>query len=221
MSQTTEFSFVHRFVPGADASQPTLLLLHGTGGNEDDLLPLGQAIAKGAALLSPRGQVLEKGMSRFFRRIVEGVFDQEDLKLRTEQLRTFVEGAEMAYRLSPQTLVAVGFSNGANIAASLLLRYPDVLAGAILIRAMVPFLPEVLPNLQGKPILLLSGTADSIVPQENTQKLHDLLQSAGADVQLHWEEASHGLTRGDLAVARSWFAQHFPGASRALSKHQA
>jgi predicted esterase len=215
MRQTTDLGFIHRFVPGADTSQPTLLLLHGTGGNEDDLLPLGQAIARGTALLSPRGQVLENGMPRFFRRIAEGVFDLADLELRTEQLRTFVEDAEETYRLSPEKVIAVGFSNGANIAASLLLRHPEVLAGAILIRAMVPFIPEVLPNLRGKPILLLSGTTDSIVAPENTQKLHNLLQSAGANVQLHWEAAGHGLTKGDLAAARTWFAQHFPGQSSA------
>jgi phospholipase/carboxylesterase len=173
MSQTTDLNFIHRFVPGADASQPALLLLHGTGGNEEDLLPLGQAIQKGAALLSPRGQVLENGMPRFFRRITEGVFDQQDLKLRTDQLRTFIEEAGAAYGLSSRKPVAVGFSNGANIAASLLLRHPDALAGAILIRAMVPFIPETAPNLREKPILLLSGTADGIVPPENTQKLHD------------------------------------------------
>lgn len=218
MRPVTDLGFVHRFAPGADPSQPALLLLHGTGGNENDLLPLGQAIAKGSALLSPRGQVLENGMPRFFRRIAEGVFDQEDLKLRTEQLRAFIKEAEAAYNLSLQRLVAVGFSNGANVAASLLLRYPNALAGAILIRAMVPFIPEVPPNLTGKPVLLLSGTADPIVPPENTQKLHDLLQSAGADVQLHWERVGHGLTKGDLTTAQTWFAQHFPGGSAHISK---
>lgn len=209
MTQSAALGFVHRFVPGANSSLPALLLLHGTGGNENDLLPLGQAIAKGATLLSPRGQVVENDMPRFFRRVAEGVFDQEDLKLRTEQLRIFTKEAKETYGLAPQKLVAVGFSNGANIAASLLLRYPDALAGAVLIRAMVPFVPEVTPNLQGKPILLLSGTADSIVPPENTQKLHDILQLAGAHVQLQWERAGHGLTNGDVTTAQAWFAQHF------------
>lgn len=211
MNQTTDLGFLHRFVPGTDTSQPALLLLHGTGGNEDDLLPLGQAVAKGAALLSPRGQVLENGMPRFFRRVAEGVFDQEDLQLRTEQLRTFIKEAEITYHLSPRKLIAVGFSNGANIAASLLLRHPDTLAGAILIRAMVPFVPEPTPDLSQKPILLLSGTADPIVLPENTQRLHDILQSSGANVQLHWERVGHGLTKGDVRVAQTWFAQHFPG----------
>jgi predicted esterase len=211
----TNLSFTHRFVPGTDISKPALLLLHGTGGNEDDLLPLGQAIAKGAALLSPRGEVLENGMPRFFRRIAEGVFDQQDLKLRTDRLRAFIKEAEAAYDLSPQRLVAVGFSNGANIAASLLLRYPEALAGAILIRAMVPFVPETMPDFQGQPVLLLSGTADPIVPPENTQKLHDILQSAGADVQLHWEQAGHGLTKSELSVAQTWFARQLPGQNRA------
>lgn len=204
-------SFVHRFVPGADPSQPSLLLLHGTGGNEDDLLPVGRAVAKGAALLSPRGQVLENGMPRFFRRIAEGVFDQEDLKQRTDQLRAFLQEAEATYGLSPQKMIALGFSNGANVAASLLLRYPDALAGAILIRAMVPFVPGATPNLGGKPILLLGGTDDTIVPPENTQRLHDILQMAGADVQLHWEPVGHGLAKGDLSTAKTWFAQQFSG----------
>jgi phospholipase/carboxylesterase len=203
-------SFTHRFVPGMDVSQPALLLLHGTGGNEDDLLPLGQFIAKGATLLSPRGQVLENGMLRFFRRFSEGVFDQDDLKLRTDQLRAFLQEAETAYGLSPQKMIAFGFSNGANIAASLLLRYPELLAGAILTRAMVPFEPETTTNLDGKPILLLGGTADPIVPPENTQRLHDILQAAGADVQLHWEPVSHGLTKGDLITARDWFIEQIP-----------
>jgi phospholipase/carboxylesterase len=210
MSQATDLSFVHQFVPGTDPSRPALLLLHGTGGNEDDLLPLGQAIAKGAPLLSPRGQVLENGMPRFFRRVAEGVFDQEDLQRRTEQLQAFINEAEKAYHLPAKKLVAVGFSNGANIAASLLLRHPDTLAGAILIRAMVPFIPAPTPDLSRKPILLLSGTADPIVPPENTQRLYDILQSAGAGAQLHWERSGHGLTKGDLVAAQTWFAQHFP-----------
>ncbi len=216
MSQTADLGFLHRFVPASDPAKPTLLLLHGTGGNEDDLLPLGHEIAQGAALLSPRGQVLENGMPRFFRRLAEGVFDQQDLTLRTGQLRTFIKNAEEAYGLPQQKLTAVGFSNGANIAASLLLRYPDALAGAILIRAMVPFIPEPVPDLLQKPILLLSGTADSIVPPENTQALHDLLRSSGANVQLHWERAGHGLTKGDLTAAQTWLAEHFPEGSRAF-----
>lgn len=210
MSQTPDLGFLHRFVPGTDPSQPALLLLHGTGGNEDDLLPVGRAIAKGAALLSPRGQVSENGRLRFFRRIAEGVFDQEDLKLRTEQLQTFIKEAEEAYQLSPQKLVAIGFSNGANIAASLLLRHPDTLAGAILIRAMAPSVPALTPNLLQKPVLLLSGTDDLIVPPENAQRLHDILQSSGANVQLHWERVGHELTKGDLKAAHTWLAQHFP-----------
>src|SRR5206468_8444692 len=132
MSQTTDLNFIHRFVPGADASQPALLLLHGTGGNEEDLLPLGQAIQKGAALLSPRGQVLENGMPRFFRRLAEGVFDQEDLKRRTEELAGFVAAAAESYRFAADQVIAVGYSNGANIAASLLLLRPQTLRGAIL-----------------------------------------------------------------------------------------
>jgi predicted esterase len=198
---------IHRFVQGSDRSGPTLLLLHGTGGNEDDLLPIGPMIAPGAALLSPRGKVLENGMARFFRRIAEGQFDQQDLALRTEELAGFIQSAAAQYGFDPKQLFAVGFSNGANIASSLLLRRPEVLAGAILIRGMVPFRPAEPPDLSGKPVLLLNGKLDPIAPPAEAEALESIFRSANADVQLHWENTGHGLTQGDLATARRWLSQ--------------
>src|SRR4051794_25830930 len=190
--------FVHRFVPGAEHSRATLLLLHGTGGNEDDLLPLGPMIAPGAALLSPRGKVLENGMPRFFRRFAEGQFDQQDLAFRTEELAGFIRAAAEQYGFDPKQLFALGFSNGANIASSLMLRDPEILAGAILIRGMVPFRPAENPDLSRKPVLLLNGKLDPIAPPAEAEALQSIFRSANAEVELHWENAGHGLTQGDV-----------------------
>jgi phospholipase/carboxylesterase len=207
---TIDLGFVHRFESGTDPGAPTLLLLHGTGGDENDLIPLGRAIAPGAALLSARGKVLEHGMPRFFRRLAEGVFDQEDLKRRTAELAEFIEAASREYGIRQERLIGVGFSNGANIAASTLLRYPDRLAGAVLIRAMVPFVPELTPRLAQKPILLLSGERDSIVPKNQPEELASIFRSAGADVSLHWQPADHAVTPGDVAIARDWLRRFNP-----------
>lgn len=200
----SELDFVHRFVPGANGSTISLLLLHGTGGDEEDLLPLGGMIAPGAALLSPRGKVLENGMPRFFRRIAEGQFDQADLARRTEELNQFLRAATVEYDLTKKRLYAVGFSNGANIASSLLLRYPESLAGAVLIRGMVPFYPTKSPHLDGKPVLLLNGKQDPIVAVAHAERLHSIFADANAKVELHWENSGHGLTQGDLTAARAW-----------------
>jgi phospholipase/carboxylesterase len=199
--------FTHRFEPATDATAPTLLLLHGTGGNENDLLPLGRAIVPGAALLSPRGRVLENGMPRFFRRLAEGVFDQEDLALRTRELSGFIDAASENYGIDRTRLYAVGFSNGANMAASVLLRSPDKVAGAILIRAMVPFVLKQPPDLRDKPVLLLSGREDPIVPTGQAEDLAGIFKSAGADITLHWEKAGHALTQGDVSFARDWLSR--------------
>src|SRR6476469_4903777 len=157
-----QLGFVHRFQPGAAETTP-LLLLHGTGGNEDDLLSLGEALAPGAPLLSPRGKVLENGMPRFFRRIAEGVFDVVDLRQRARELAEFVSAARKAYDLGETLPIAVGYSNGANIAAALLLLHPKILGGAILLRPMVPLVPESPPDLSGIPVLILAGTHDPII----------------------------------------------------------
>ena len=200
--------FVHRWIPG---ERPlTLLLLPGTGGNEDDLLPLGEMLAPGAARLSPRGQVLENGMPRFFRRIAEGVFDVPDLLKRTDDLAAFVEAAVKAYAIDRTQLVAVGFSNGANVAASLLLKHSGVLGGAILIRAMVPYVPDPLPAIPGTPVLLAAGRTDPMSPPSQVETLADLLRRSGADVEIVWSPSGHTIARDDLAAATSWLGRKFP-----------
>jgi phospholipase/carboxylesterase len=198
----------HRFVAGSgQEGGTTLLLLHGTGGNENDLLPLGRELLPGANLLSPRGKILEHGMPRFFRRLAEGVFDEEDLKLRTEELAGFIEEASKWYRLEPSKLFAVGFSNGANIAASLLMLRPDLLRGAVLLRPMVPFEPEALPDLSGIRIFVAAGELDQMVPRGNTERLVELLRDSGAEIQVRWQPTGHGLMREEVEEAKRWLAQ--------------
>ncbi|GLS42034.1 alpha/beta hydrolase [Methylobacterium brachythecii] len=212
MSNETNLSFIHRFEPGTDAGQPPLLLLHGTGGDETDLLPLGRSLAPGAALVSPRGRVLENGMPRFFRRLAEGVFDEADLRQRTGELADFVEGARAAYDLPAP--IAIGFSNGANIAAAMLMLRPEVLAGAVLLRAMVPLATPPAVDLAGKPVLLLSGMADPIVPEENARRLADQLHQAGAEVEHAVLPAGHGLGQADLTRIAAWLrSQRLPAAA--------
>jgi len=209
-----DLDFVHRFVPAEEPGAPALLLLHGTGGNEDDLLPLGRMIDDRAALLSPRGKVLEHGMPRFFRRLAEGVFDHEDLVNRTHELAGFIKQATGEYDLNPGLLYAMGFSNGANIAASLLLLHPGLLAGAVLLRAMTPFEPETPPDLSGKPVYLAAGRSDQIVPPEDTERLAELLREAGAEVRLDWQPGGHGIGRAEVEAAQSWFADTIRSGSR-------
>lgn len=206
----TDLGFVHRYVPSPGGSPLTLLLLHGTGGNEDDLLQLGRQVSPGASLLSPRGRVLENGMPRFFRRLSEGVFDVEDISLQTQSLAQFVLAASKEYRLRADRVVALGYSNAANIAGSTLMLRPDVLAGAILLRPMVPFMPDRMPSLRGKPTFVLAGTRDSIVPREQTERLASLLEGAGADVSLHWADSGHGIGGGEVVAARDWLSDRFP-----------
>lgn len=194
--------FIHRFEPATSAGSPPLLLLHGTGGDENDLLGLGKMISSGSALLAPRGRVLEHGMPRFFRRLTEGVFDEEDVRHRAIELGDFVAEARKQYGIAAP--VAVGFSNGANIAAALLLLKPDVLAGAILLRAMVPLSDPPNAELGGKPVLLLSGQTDPIVPARNSARLAALLSEAGASVEHKVLPAGHQLSQADVTLARGW-----------------
>lgn len=195
--------FVHRFAPAADGGPPfTLLLLHGTGGNEDDLLPLGAMIAPGAALLRPRGQVLEHGMPRFFRRLAEGVFDEADVIRRAHELADFVGAAAARHGFDPARVVAAGYSNGANIAAAVLLLRPGTLAGAVLFRPMVPIVPEAPPDLAGVPVLVSAGRLDPY--SRDAGRLADLLRRHGAEVDLSVRDVGHGLDRGDVDLARGW-----------------
>ena len=194
--------FIHEFVPGT--SNRTLLLLHGTGGNERDLIPLARELDSRAALLSPRGKVLENGMPRFFRRVAEGVFDLDDLKKRTNELSDFVAAAAQRYGFTADKVVAVGYSNGANIAASMLLLRPETLHGAILFRAMVPLVPENLPDLSSVPVWIGAGSEDPIIPTSETQHLVELLRSAGADVTIRFFNAGHGLTNIEVETAGRW-----------------
>lgn len=206
MSQP-DLGFIHRFVPATVTNLPTLLLLHGTGGDENDLLDLGRTLLPGAALLSPRGQVRENGMPRFFRRLAEGVFDQADLRQRTADLATFISAAAEVYGFAADRVVAVGFSNGANIAASLLLRQPQALAGAALFSALPPFVPETMPNLAGRPVFISEGRLDPMIPAESAEQLAGILADAQAQVTLYWHDSGHTLTRDALHAAQAWIAR--------------
>jgi phospholipase/carboxylesterase len=205
MTTTLELSHLHRFVPATSAGKTPILLLHGTGGDENDLLPLGKIIAPGAALLSPRGKVLEGGVPRFFRRLAEGVFDEHDVRRRANELADFVLEARDAYGL--EAPIGVGFSNGANSAAAVLQLRPEVLAGAVLLRAMVPLSDAPVRKLDDKPVLILSGAADPIVPAENAARLASILKGAGAVVDHRTLPTGHGLSQADVALTKTWLDQ--------------
>jgi phospholipase/carboxylesterase len=197
--------FIHEFIPGD--SERTLLLLHGTGGNEHDLIPLGHELDPAAALLSPRGKVLENGMPRFFRRLAEGVFDLEDLKARTHELADFVAAAAERHGLAADKIAAVGYSNGANIAASTMLLRPESLRAAVLFRPMVPLVPETIPDLSTVRVWIGGGRHDPIIPTAETERLAELLRSAEAQVTVHFSDAGHGLTNAEFRLARAWLAK--------------
>jgi phospholipase/carboxylesterase len=207
-----DLGFIHRFIPGARAGAVPVLLLHGTGGNENDLLDLGRSIAPGAPLLSPRGRILENGMPRFFRRLAEGVFDIPDLKFQAEELARFVHDARARYDLGDVPPMALGFSNGANMAAALLLLHPGTLSGGLLLRPMVPLVPDQLPNLVGMRVLIAAGLRDPIVPPTESEALGDLLRRAGAEVALHWSNGGHALVEDDLSAAERWMSMAAPTA---------
>ncbi|WP_188775621.1 alpha/beta hydrolase [Paenibacillus hunanensis] len=199
----------HIFKQGTDPNQPVLLLLHGTGGNERDLLPLAELIAPSASVLGVRGNVSENGMPRFFRRLAEGVFDEPDLIARTHELNEFLDAAATEYQFDRRNIVAVGYSNGANIAASLLFHDKQSLRGAILHHAMVPLRSIDLPDLTGVPVFMASGTNDPIVPRAESEELGGLLSGAGATVELHWENNGHQLTASEVHAAAAWFKNNF------------
>lgn len=199
----SELSFLHRYEPATDSSKPPLLLLHGTGGDENDLLGLGAMVSPGSALLSPRGKILENGMPRFFRRLAEGVFDEDDLRFRANELADFIAEARKAYGL--EAPFAVGFSNGANIAAATMMLRPETLAGAALLRAMVPFRNVPRLDLTGKRVLMISGALDPIIPAENSKRLAASLAESGAEVQHETLPTGHNLSQTDLNLLVKWF----------------
>jgi predicted esterase len=207
MDKKIQLGFIHRFIPSNKngARTTTLLLLHGTGGTEEDLIPMGREIAPNAAILSPRGKVLENGMPRFFRRLAEGVFDIEDLKFRTHELADFVIAASKVYGFDLRYVVAVGYSNGANIAASELFLRPSLFSSAILFRPMVPLIPEVLPDLSAKHIFISAGMHDPIVSDHETENLFDLLKKAGvADISINWQNSGHELILEEIRKVKDW-----------------
>lgn len=199
----------HIFQRGTDETKPTLLLLHGTGGTESDLLPLADRIDHTASILSVRGNVLENGMPRFFRRLAEGIFDEEDLVYRTKELHEFLGEAALKYGFDRNHVVAVGYSNGANIAGSLLFHYEDTLQGAILHHPMVPRKGVELPDLTGKSVFIAAGTNDPICSPMESRELQSILEKANADVQLHWESYGHQLTLSEVDAAAEWYRKHF------------
>lgn len=185
---------------------PTFLLLHGTGGNEEDLIPVARKISSEAAILSPRGKILEDGIAaRFFRRLAEGVFDLEDLRFRTNELANFVNNASKTYGFDLQHVIALGYSNGANIASSMLLLRPEVLSAAILFRAMVPFVPNTLPDLSNKYIFMSSGLYDPIIPKQEAERLFSLFKNGGAKVSISWQNSGHELVMEDVKKAKESF----------------
>ena len=198
----------HIFQKGND-NKPVFLLLHGTGGTEHSLLALAEMIDPQAAVLSVRGNVLENGMPRFFRRLAEGIFDEEDLVFRTKELNDFLNEAAEQYSFDRQNIVAIGYSNGANIAASLLYHYEDALKGAILHHPMVPRRGIQLPNLQGTPVFIAAGINDPICPQQEASDLEQTLTAAKADVVVHWENYGHQLTQSEVLAAKQWYENKF------------
>jgi predicted esterase len=199
--------FEHVWQPGSEDDAPVLLLLHGTGGNERDLLPLGRALAADASVLSPRGKVNERGMPRWFRRLAEGVFDEADLIARSHELVAFVDAASERYGFARDKVVAVGFSNGANVAAAALLLDPGAFRGAVLLSAMVPLQPDVRPDLGAVAVFIGAGRSDPIAPPEQATALADLLSDCGASVDLTWHPAGHTLTAEEVEAARAWLAR--------------
>jgi phospholipase/carboxylesterase len=199
----------HIFQQGSDNDAPVLVLLHGTGGTEHDLLPLAQRISPQSSVISIRGNVSENGMPRFFRRLAEGVFDIEDLIFRTRELHEFLDQAAAEYGFDRNNLVAIGYSNGANIAGSLLFHHAGSLKGAILHHPMVPIRNVQLPDLSGTPIFIGAGENDPICTPQETEELYGLLTGAGADVTVHWERFGHRLTGSEVETAAVWYEGRF------------
>jgi|SRR2546423_904410 len=202
-----DLGFIHRFLPAPDAaSGETLLVLHGTGGDENDLIGIGQVVAPGAAILSPRGNVLENGAPRFFRRLAEGVFDPKEVRSRAEELARFIRAAVLTYRLEAGRVFALGYSNGANIASTVMLTEPGILQGSILLRPMLVYEPTVKNDLSGSAVFISAGRMDPIVPTTSVERLVSLLEAARADVTLKWQLAGHSLVPSEVRDAAEWLA---------------
>jgi phospholipase/carboxylesterase len=202
-----DLGFVHRFVPTEDsASGETLVVLHGTGGDENDLIGIGQAIAPGAAILSPRGNVLENGAPRFFRRLAEGVFDPKEVRSRAEELARFIRAAVITYRLDPARVFALGYSNGANVASTVMFVEPGVLQGAILFRPMLVYEPTEKNDLTGSAVFISAGRMDPIVPTASVERLAELFELAHAEVTLKWQMVGHNLVPSEVSEAADWLA---------------
>jgi predicted esterase len=204
---TNDLGFIHRFVPAEDrASAETLVVLHGTGGDENDLIGVGQAVAPGAAILSPRGNVLENGAPRFFKRLAEGVFDREEVRSRAEELSRFIRAAISKYGFNPERVFALGYSNGANVASTVMFIEPGLFRGAIMFRPMVVFEPDEHPDLSGAGIFISAGRLDPIVPTKSVERLAELFEASRAEVTLKWQQAGHNLLPSEARDAADWLA---------------
>jgi len=203
---TEDLGFIHRFVPAEDSAGETLVVLHGTGGDENDLIGIGKAIAPGAAIVSPRGNVLENGAPRFFRRLAEGVFDPKEVRSRAEELARFIRAAVITYRLDPARVFALGYSNGANVASTVMFVKPGILQGAILFRPMLVYEPTEKNDLAGSAVFISAGRMDPIVPIASVERLAELFESAHAEVTLKWQLVGHNLVPGEVSEAAEWLA---------------
>ena len=203
-----ELNHIHRFIPSANPlNDKTLLLLHGTAGNEDSLLPIADIILPESAVLSPRGKVLENGMPRFFRRLSEGVFDLDDMRVRTRELASFIQDSAAFYNTKSNKIIAAGYSNGANIASSVIFTFPGLISKAALYHPMIPYVPETEPDLSGLKVLITAGTNDPIVTEKETRELQDLYEQFGAEVQIFWHDMGHSLTREELHRTKAFLSE--------------
>lgn len=198
--------FLFHWEPGV-ATGPVLVMLHGTGGSEHDLVPLGQRLLPGAPILSPRGRVLERGMPRFFRRLAEGVFDHDNVRDEADALATWIGSFVTTADLAPRPRVAVGYSNGANIAAAMLLRHQDLFQGAVLLRPMVPLPEHYRGESSSSRVLVIAGQRDPIAPVAQAEELAKRLEESGSRVDLVVVPASHELSADDLRLAQQFLHQ--------------
>jgi len=204
---TDDLGFIHRFVPAEDSgSGETLIVLHGTGGDENDLIGIGKAVAPGAAILSPRGNVLENGAPRFFRRLAEGVFDPKEVRSRAEELARFIRAAVITYQLDPTRVFALGYSNGANVASTVMFVEPGILQSAILFRPMLVYEPTEKNDLSGSAVFISAGRMDPIAPPASVERLAELFKSAHAEVTLKWQLVGHNLVPSEVSEAADWLA---------------